>query len=597
MSRRARKGATPTVDPATVAFGQAHSYIYRHPFLAPLAYHASIVRQEGNRCPPGAHAIVTSQGSIHVNPTMRMTTEEWIFTLAHCLLHLGFSHFDRFSQGEVDYAWNVACDCVVNSFLAQIKLGKPWPEFSMPQEYMNRREESLFREFGERGVPEGLRYIGTGGAGMRDMQREAEPWWVRKYGKSSFSWQDAFAEGLRQGVIAAVDVAAGKSESLLESKGYFSAAQLARNWFINSFPLLGAMAAAFTIVERADATLREIYINPRCGLDEQEWRFVLAHELLHVGLRHDTRCQGRDPYLWNVACDYVINGWLVEMEVGTLPKIGLLYDPELKGMSSEEIYDRIVTDARRMRKLATLRGVGMGDVLGERPPEWWQAEGTDLDEFYRNCLAQGLAYCENNGRGLLPAGLVEEIRALAQPPIPWDIALARWFDAFFPPLEKHRSYARPSRRQSSTPDIPRPRWVFREEDLDLRTFGVVLDTSGSMDRGILAKALGSIASFAVSRDVPAVRVVFCDAAAYDQGFMPSEDIAERVRVKGRGGTVLQPGVDLLEHAQDFPKDAPILVITDGYCDNVYIRREHAFLLPAGRDLPFPPHGPVFRIPK
>ena len=39
------------------------------------------------------------------------------------------------------------------------------------------------------------------------------------------------------------------------------------------------------------------------------------------------------------------------------------------------------------------------------------------------------------------------------PVIPWDAALAKWFDVQFPPLEKHRTYARPSRRQGATPDI------------------------------------------------------------------------------------------------------------------------------------------------
>jgi predicted metal-dependent peptidase len=68
-----------------------------------------------------------------------------------------------------------------------------------------------------------------------------------------------------------------------------------------------------------------------------------------------------------------------------------------------------------------------------------------------------------------------------------------------------------------------------------------------------------------------------------------------VQVRGRGGTVLQPGVDLLEKAKDFPEDGPLLIITDGYCDSLRVRREHAFLLPEGRSLPFPPRGPVFRI--
>ncbi|MGH2515331.1 MAG: vWA domain-containing protein, partial [Ktedonobacterales bacterium] len=341
---------------------------------------------------------------------------------------------------------------------------------------------------------------------------------------------------------------------------------------------------------------KEIFFNPAVSLTEAECRFVLAHELLHVGLRHDTRRQGRDPYLWNCACDYAINSWLIEMGVGHMPLIGGLYDPELKSESAESIYDRIVTDLRRYRKLRTLRGIGMTDVLEPRGPGWWNTEaGLDLDTFYRGCLSQGLTYHNEQGRGFLPAGLVEEIQALSQPPIPWDVELARWFDHFFPPPDRIQSYARPSRRQSATPAIPRPRWMPAPDWEEGRTFGVVLDTSGSMDRTVLAKALGAIASYSLAREVPAVRVVFCDAATYDQGYLRPEDIAGEVRVRGRGGTILQPGIDLLERAEDFPEAGPLLLITDGACDVLRVRREHGFLLPEGRSLPFVPRGPVFRV--
>jgi len=36
-----------------------------------------------------------------------------------------------------------------------------------------------------------------------------------------------------------------------------------------------------------------------------------------------------------------------------------------------------------------------------------------------------------------------------------------------------------------------------------------------MDRLLLAKALGAIASYSISRDVPLARVVFCDALPYE----------------------------------------------------------------------------------
>jgi predicted metal-dependent peptidase len=135
-----------------------------------------------------------------------------------------------------------------------------------------------------------------------------------------------------------------------------------------------------------------------------------------------------------------------------------------------------------------------------------------------------------------------------------------------------------------------------EEPVEQRIFGVLLDTSGSMERGLLAAALGSIASYSEARDVHHVRVVFCDAAAYDQGIMSPEDIAGAVKVRGRGGTILQPGIDLLDNDPKFPKEAPLLIITDGECDRLNLRgREHAYLIPWGKRLPFVPKGPVFRL--
>jgi len=82
---------------------------------------------------------------------------------------------------------------------------------------------------------------------------------------------------------------------------------------------------------------------------------------------------------------------------------------------------------------------------------------------------------------------------------------------------------------------------------------------------------------------------------YDEGYVAPDSISDRVRVKGRGGTVLQPAIDLLQKAKDFPETGPILIITDGACDKLHIHRDHAFLMPEGSQLPFTPRGKVFRI--
>ncbi|PSB44099.1 hypothetical protein [Chamaesiphon polymorphus] len=77
--------------------------------------------------------------------------------------------------------------------------------------------------------------------------------------------------------------------------------------------------------------------------------------------------------------------------------------------------------------------------------------------------------------------------------------------------------------------------------------------------------------------------------------MEPESLLETVEVKGRGGTVLMPAIVKLESAVDFPKDAPILVITDGECDSLTLHRAHAFLLPVGGRLPFDTRAPIFHF--
>ncbi|WP_103107362.1 vWA domain-containing protein [Brevibacillus reuszeri] len=592
------------LDIALQNYLQAVNFLEKHPMFAPLCARVHFIRKEHNLCPENGWAIVTKAGTVHVHPTRRAEVSEWVYVLAHNLLHLGFGHFVDKEQSAV---WNIACDCFIAKFLQDMKLGSPPVELSYGIAFSGKSEEELYLHFLAQGIPEQMKLFGTGGEKQPDLIFSEKN--VRYSYNRDVKWEELFGKGLAQAVQSAVSVAGGYSAMLGGDENKLSPAQKAKQWFINHYPLLASLAANFTIIENQqicqrlnisvaaiDVTTQEIFFNPAAGLDEEESKFVMAHELLHAGLRHHERCLGRDPYFWNVSCDYVINHWLVEMGVGRLPEIGVLLDQELSGLSAEAIYDRIVTDLRTYRKLYTFRGIGQGDILDHGDKRFWDIkEGTALDDFYKGALAQGLVYHQDLGRGLLPAGLIEEIRALGQPPIPWDVELARWFDDHFPPLEKRRTFSRMSRRQSSTPDIPRPAWEYQETDLEGRTFGVVLDTSGSMDQKLLGKALGAIASYSLSKDVPFVRVVFCDAASYDAGYLATDEIAERVKIKGRGGTVLQPGIDLLEKAEDFPKNGPILIITDGYCDRIRVSRKHAFILPKGKNLPFVPRGPVFRI--
>lgn len=544
-------------------------------------------------------------GTIWVHPQRQAAPREWARVLALAYVCLGFG---LVRTREPQALWEIASLLVAERFCQEIGIGVAPDRLLHPDvEIPTQGEEALFGLLTADGCDPALlawRESLCGKAKTVFCPAAAATMHYRQ----PPDWKALLADGISRGVSQAIERAGGWIVTPTGPARPPTVAEKARRRLTSHHPLLGALAVNFTLSEdrrlcqlhdirvaAIDVGNRTVWINPTAGLNDAECLFVLTHELLHAGLNHASRRRGRDPFLWNAACDFVINGWLIEMGIGEPPTLGMLHDPELAGCSAEEIYDRLARDLRRARKLATLRGPGAPDLIGAD-----QGRGfVDAEAYCRRALWQGLERCLMGGwRGTLPAGLVEEIRSLAQPPIPWDVRLAYWFDEQFPPPDRRRSYARPSRRQSSTPDIPRPSIIPPpEEERRARVFGVVLDTSGSMEPRLLGKALGAIASYAQAREVFAVRLVYCDATAYDAGWLPPEALLERVAVKGRGGTVLQRGVDCLREAarrDDFPHRGPVLLITDGYCeDRLDIAFDHAFLTPEGHSLPFTPRGEVF----
>jgi predicted metal-dependent peptidase len=70
------------------------------------------------------------------------------------------------------------------------------------------------------------------------------------------------------------------------------------------------------------------------------------------------------------------------------------------------------------------------------------------------------------------------------------------------------------------------------------------------------------------------------ANPYDAGYMrPGDLMYSPIQVNGRGGTQLQRAVELFEQLSDFPPDAPLLILTDGFTAVFHVKRTHAFVLP------------------
>src|SRR5262245_36350728 len=110
MARRSSGRKKPIRDEAQENFNRGCDKLRNHPLFYPLSLRADFVRTSGNLCPAEGWAVVTSSGRVHVHPSRRADPEEWVYILAHCLLHLGLSHFPvRKPVRE----WNAACDAVV----------------------------------------------------------------------------------------------------------------------------------------------------------------------------------------------------------------------------------------------------------------------------------------------------------------------------------------------------------------------------------------------------------------------------------------------------------------------------------------------------
>lgn len=607
------------ISPNEQAMRDGIILVDKHPLFGRLDCDITVCGKDrmGRDCAARVHCTkgwYRYSGGIYLNKDCPRTPAEWSHIIAHCMLHLAFGHFDAERMpGYLDEnknwrvdcdrdLWNMACDIYTEKFLADVKFGAARVSSEEITRFGTTQSEiKIYDNLVRGGVSFNENIFGTNGV-FPDMEYE-KPLIYKENEHNEFvtHFSYALAESVRKVISSAANAELKEDENSVMHK--------AANWFIGHYPLLGGIAAGFKVIDTLqrpelfrDVSIAavnvidgEIYVNGAAGLNFEEWKFVLAHEYLHAGLQHHARRQGRDFGLWNAACDFVINAWLKEMQIGQMPQRGLLYDEDLANISAEEIYDEILRNIKKYSKLETFRGYGKGDIIADGYGGSLTSP-TTLDEFCKNALRSGLEYHESGGRGYIPAGLIEEIRALSMPPIPWDVQLAEWFDAYFAPLEKRRSYARPSRRQSATPDIPRPSLLPADIPEHSRTYGVIIDTSGSMSATLIGLALGAAASYSVAKEVPLVRVVFCDADAYDIGYVMPEDIAGRVRVEGRGGTVLQPAVDLLERAEDFPKTAPLLIITDGEIEpDLYVHREHAFLIPEGKVLPFRPRGKIFRF--
>jgi predicted metal-dependent peptidase len=324
-----------------------------------------------------------------------------------------------------------------------------------------------------------------------------------------------------------------------------------------------------------------IRINPKFigGLTDRQVQFLLAHECMHHAFVHTLRRGTRDPKLWNIAGDAVINETLIKSSIGEFIPGGVrMHGAE--NMSSEEVYAKLLEDPDQ----ATGNG-GIGEDLDETG-QMDETEKAEAMSGAQRELVEAAAAAKMAGK--LPAGMARLVKESLQSHTPWYSILTDYMQSF---VNADYSWSRPNRRFIS-------RGLYLPGHDRQPMMGPVvfaIDTSGSVSERDLAHYQGHINAIVDICQPEKVTVLYCDTHIVGRDeFGPGEPV-EFTHMAGGGGTAFAPVFeeaksiqpDLLVYFTDlygsFPDTKPdysVVWVTDSQNKNV----------PFGKVVRYSPHG-------
>lgn len=321
-----------------------------------------------------------------------------------------------------------------------------------------------------------------------------------------------------------------------------------------------------------------IYFNPEfmSGLSIAEQAFVVAHELLHITLRHTIRRPSdcKTPHklhCWRIAADHVINLSLIAAGL-TMPKkdgkpIGYA-DSQYAGWCTEQVYRHLLEENPDQGQgdgqgQEPTQGQGntptpaMGDDL--LPPTLKEGDSTvaDVESRVKGRVknAANIAGKKGKGIGSLPAEVRQLINELFAPVFDWREQLRDYFHELYP---THESWGRLNRRMRA---LGR-RWPSVAQE-PTGSVSVVIDISGSVSSHI-ARFLSELKGIMDEVEPSSIDVRFCNTRVVAHVRTTCEDwqgdMGEYLTSPPAGG-----GTDLISGIEAADEDdADVIVLfTDG----------------------------------
>ena len=316
---------------------------------------------------------------------------------------------------------------------------------------------------------------------------------------------------------------------------------------------------------------RNFYYNSRFikMLKTKEIEFLFGHEVLHCVYDHFGRRGDRDPQIWNIANDFCVNGDLVKHKVGELiTTVPALYDTKYDGMSSEEVFDDLMKNAKKINmsdlidKMIDEHLDGEGDADGESDGEGNGKGRPKLSEEDRRAIRDEIkeamlaAASTVDGAGNIPAGVKRIIQDLTEPKMNWRELLRMQLEST---IKSDYTWMRASRKGWHM-DAVMPGMKL-DPMIDIALF---IDASGSMDGDMLKDILSETANIMESFPAYKIHVVTFDTECYNPQQYDSENLDDirDYEVQGGGGTDFDAIFRYLKDNEIEPKR--LVVFTDGY---------------------------------
>ncbi len=293
---------------------------------------------------------------------------------------------------------------------------------------------------------------------------------------------------------------------------------------------------------------RDVYINPDFwrSLTPGERLGLMAHEVMHAALLHVQRRGKRDPLVWNLAADIVVNGLVLSQPGFALPT-GHVRNQSLEHLSVEEIYHKLLSEANLLKQLKLV----FADLL-DSPPEGKSREqvSAELEQHWRQAMQQAKTLVEVLGQGTLPAGLDRELTHLSPSQLDWRAYLWRFL------VHTPTAFEGFDRRF-----VGQGLYLDALAGEKLRVF-LAVDTSGSINQNLMGQFLGEVQGILGAYPHLEATLYYADAACYGP-YELSVD-TQIPKPKGGGGTDFRPFFEIIDRELDGSANGVCIYLTDGY---------------------------------